>query len=310
MHPPTKKGVLSILHQLVHFMNWNKSLNSNVDLISIDIFSLLLTETTDEESDYEIEYEVLSRGSDEPWEYVGVSGNELLSTSGEVGFVEEQITIRNCEVLKHEKFGEDKARVDIPISEAVAGASSSHSNSLASETVKTEEVCFASEAVGDNNQGKHDESRCESEVRENTRGNSDGDVESDEDSYYGHEDLERLMCEIGSMRANLRLMPDVQRREMAAKLAMKMASMFGESSDDDANFDQVEAWAFSISTTRECFKQCGEVCQPIWQKYYEECWKAATACLSGMGMGTDYELGEVLTVLQTQILHSLIWSSS
>jgi len=200
-------------------------------------------EMTDEESDYEIEYEVLSRGSDEPWEYVGVSCNELPSTSGEVGFVEEQITISSSEDLKHETIGEDKARVDIPASEAAAGASSSHPIDLVSETGTTEEVGFASGAVGDKDQGKHDESKstCEVEVQENTRGNLDRDVESDEDSYYGHENLERLMCEIGSMRANLRLMPDVQRREMAAKLAMKMASMFGENSDDDGNFDQVVA---------------------------------------------------------------------
>lgn len=47
------------------------------------------------------------------------------------------------------------------------------------------------------------------------------------------EDLEQLMSEIGNMRAGLRLMPDFQRREMAAKLALKMASMFGGGSDDE-----------------------------------------------------------------------------
>jgi len=47
------------------------------------------------------------------------------------------------------------------------------------------------------------------------------------------EDLEQLMSEIGNIRAGLRLMPDFQRREMAAKLALKMASMFGGGSDDE-----------------------------------------------------------------------------
>lgn len=47
------------------------------------------------------------------------------------------------------------------------------------------------------------------------------------------EDLEQLMSEIVNMRSNSRLMPDFQRREMAAKLAMKMAAMFGDSSGDE-----------------------------------------------------------------------------
>ncbi|KAK4858551.1 hypothetical protein QYF36_018281 [Acer negundo] len=42
-------------------------------------------------------------------------------------------------------------------------------------------------------------------------------------TLFNFEDSEQLMSEIGSMRNNLRLMPDFQRREMAANLAMKMA---------------------------------------------------------------------------------------
>ncbi|KAG6646295.1 uncharacterized protein LOC122315195 isoform X1 [Carya illinoinensis] len=58
-------------------------------------------------------------------------------------------------------------------------------------------------------------------------------TEADEGTHFDFEDLEQLMSEIGNMRDSLRLMPDFQRREMAAKLAMKMASMFGDGSDDD-----------------------------------------------------------------------------
>ncbi|KAI4386873.1 hypothetical protein MLD38_004760 [Melastoma candidum] len=57
--------------------------------------------------------------------------------------------------------------------------------------------------------------------------------EAKEDKQLDFEDLEQLMIEIGNMRSNLFLMPDFQRREMAAKLAMKMASMFGGTSDED-----------------------------------------------------------------------------
>lgn len=59
---------------------------------------------------------------------------------------------------------------------------------------------------------------------------ADPTSELDDDKTYEIEDLEMLMAEIGNVRNGLRLMPDFQRREMAAKLAMKMATMFGDSS--------------------------------------------------------------------------------
>lgn len=59
----------------------------------------------------------------------------------------------------------------------------------------------------------------------------------EDDKAYDFEDLEVLMAEIGNMRNGLRLMPDFQRREMAAKLAMKMATMFGDSSGGEEGFD-------------------------------------------------------------------------
>lgn len=58
-----------------------------------------------------------------------------------------------------------------------------------------------------------------------------------EDEHYGLDDLEKIMSEIGNVRSNLRLMPDFQRREMAAKLAMKMAAMFG--GDEEEAFEDI-----------------------------------------------------------------------
>lgn len=57
--------------------------------------------------------------------------------------------------------------------------------------------------------------------------------ETNEDMSYSFEDVEQLMCEISHMRENLRLLPDFQRKEMAGKLAMKMANMFADSSDEE-----------------------------------------------------------------------------
>ncbi|CAH8310821.1 unnamed protein product [Eruca vesicaria subsp. sativa] len=54
---------------------------------------------------------------------------------------------------------------------------------------------------------------------------------------YELEDVKQLMSEIGNIRDNLRFMPDFQRRDIAANLAMKMASMFGggDESDNEEN---------------------------------------------------------------------------
>ncbi|KAF2291675.1 hypothetical protein GH714_028070 [Hevea brasiliensis] len=63
------------------------------------------------------------------------------------------------------------------------------------------------------------------------------DTETNEVTPFDFEDLEQLMSEIGNMRDNMRFMPDFQRREMAAELAMKMAAMFGGGTDDEEEFD-------------------------------------------------------------------------
>lgn len=62
---------------------------------------------------------------------------------------------------------------------------------------------------------------------------SDKITKTEDNMHYDYDDIDRVMSEIGNMRGSLRLMPDFQRREMAASLAMKMASMFGCSSDDE-----------------------------------------------------------------------------
>ncbi|KAL6498880.1 hypothetical protein OROHE_026480 [Orobanche hederae] len=143
-------------------------------------------ELSEEESDYEAEYEKLSCGSAEPWDDVG-----WMSAEGP-----ERNSERDNDTLDRESevgsFGE----------EYQASASTSR---LAEEIDKEEATPAAN-------------TEC------------DGVLEVDEDKTYDFEDLEKLMGEIGNMRNGLRLMPDFQRREMAAKLAMKMAAMFGDSS--------------------------------------------------------------------------------
>ncbi|KAH0909078.1 hypothetical protein HID58_032399 [Brassica napus] len=142
---------------------------------------------SEEESEYELEYEVLSSGSADPWENIDerwVSADAGGSTSREVEL-------------------DPKKVVDDDVVEL--GSSGTQSETVVTTT---------------------DEKPL-------------GDTE-DNNKVYELEDVEQLMSEIGNIRDNLRLMPDFQRREIAANLAMKMASMFGGGGDDSDNEEESE----------------------------------------------------------------------
>lgn len=138
---------------------------------------------SEEESDFEIDYEILSGGSAELWDDADYKG---CSADGEGSSVD-------------------------------AGARPKYID-IAEQDRASQNVCKQPEAEGN-------------------RVAVDEEVDQVTDTYEKKnldlEDLERLMSEIGNMRDSLRLMPDFQRREMAAKLALKMAAMFGGSSDDE-----------------------------------------------------------------------------
>ncbi|KAK3013662.1 hypothetical protein RJ639_008533 [Escallonia herrerae] len=150
---------------------------------------------SEEESDYEIEYEMLSVGSAEPWDdtdggWVTANGTTASTETG--GLVAQNRDAKDS----------DGERVTRSVGEELPPSTST---SQLQEEIDAEAIPSAEEADG----GTH----------------------------YEFEDLEQLMSEIGNMRDSLRLMPDFQRREMAANLAMKMASMFGDSSGDEGGVD-------------------------------------------------------------------------
>ncbi|EYU40323.1 hypothetical protein ABFS82_02G136900 [Erythranthe guttata] len=143
-------------------------------------------DSSEEESDYEPEYEILSSGSAEPWDDVGwVSAEGPVSIPGNGKQLESDINSLNRELVVN--------------------------------------------SVGEENQPSTSASRAHGADKASENDDEDGD----DDKAYDFEDLETLMSEIGNMRNGLRLMPDFQRREMAAKLAMKMATMFGDSSGEE-----------------------------------------------------------------------------
>lgn len=165
-------------------------------------------ESTDDESNYEFEYEVLSHGSDDQWEFVG-----------------ETSTSRSFE----EPNGADGTQAHAQV--VVAGTESSASNPLPSDapTKTAEENTVTQNDKFGANDHADTTTACSAE---DYQGGVPEDNHLFQDEHYGLDDLEKLMSEIGNMRSNLRLMPDFQRREMAAKLAMKMAAMFGDDEEE------------------------------------------------------------------------------
>ena len=152
--------------------------------------------------DYEFEYDVLSAGSAEPFDdtdkgWGWVSANDVAGTS-EMGGLDAHNNLV-------QESGTSRADEEMHASTTMAA--------LHSDINKEVVVSNAEEPDRD---------------RELDQGQ-----ELDDDAPFEIEDLEQLMSEIGNMRDSLRLMPDFQRREMAAKLAMKMASMFGGESDNE-----------------------------------------------------------------------------
>ncbi|CAI9272195.1 unnamed protein product [Lactuca saligna] len=151
-------------------------------------------DSSDEEPNYEFEYEILSAGSiEEQWDDSDVSWISATKDN-----TTESIIINN----------EREVKVDMQ-------PSTSTSTSKLQEEIDNEKA----------NEGNDND--------------DDDDVDVDDGGkVFEVENMEQLMSEIGNMRDSLRLMPDFQRREMAANLAMKMASMFGDSSGDEGEIDE------------------------------------------------------------------------
>eukprot|EP01018_Ginkgo_biloba_P020340 Gb_41501 [translate_table: standard] len=168
---------------------------------------------SDDESDYEIEYELLSSGSADPWEgvedhWVDVSSSTLV-----------EIPITDTSDCENDTENEQS---HIEIHKQQEADSSRQPDDLASQNDVEAASSLTSHVTGQ-----------QSEARE-TLHDGEND-ESEEKSQRAFEELELLMHEMACMRENLRLMPDSQRREMAGKLAMQMASLFADEENDDGS---------------------------------------------------------------------------
>lgn len=198
-------GLEWYLSLVIKYMNLhclkNKVLSANVFdyffylplmlfLLNGECFYGYYPDVSDEESEYEVEYEILSAGSAEPWDDADggwISADGLVAATG------------TAESSKQKENGSGGEVEPSTLESQLPGV------------IEREEI-----------PGKDEADRVS---------------ETDRGTTYNFEDLEQLMAEIGNVRDSLRLMPDFQRREMAANLAMKMAAMFGDSSGDEEGLD-------------------------------------------------------------------------
>ncbi|KAM1605848.1 hypothetical protein PS2_026541 [Malus domestica] len=187
-----------------HNIEFVEACASNADFdkcLSVDGDS---QDLSDEESDYEFEYEVLSAGSADPFGDTEewVSANGFAGPSDMRGLAAQGNLVLEC---KQENGTSSNKEVPRALnSTAVLDDSISKGVSSAEEPEQDTE---------------HDQA-----------------PEPDEGTNFEFEDLEQSMSEIGNMRNSSRLLPDFQRRDMAdmaAMLAMKMATMFGVGSDGE-----------------------------------------------------------------------------
>ncbi|KAK8716893.1 hypothetical protein V6N13_044185 [Hibiscus sabdariffa] len=155
-------------------------------------------DSSEEEPDYQFDYEVLSAGSAEPGDDMF---EEWVSAGGANTF------------LDMGKSVDDGKCVTESVQGNIARCEKEESHASPTVSASGEKI-----------------DRMEPNAGEADRASAS---ELDDGPHYDFEDLEQLMSEIGSIRSNLRLMPDFQRREMAAKLAFKMAAMFGGGSDNE-----------------------------------------------------------------------------
>ncbi|KAL9243524.1 hypothetical protein vseg_017399 [Gypsophila vaccaria] len=142
-------------------------------------------ESSEEDSDYEADYEILSNGSAELWD------------DTEEGWVSAHGPVPEIEKTEASTSASSAAPT-----ENIASAASVNIDDSLRPALSEEDDVFRVDGL-------------------------------DKGPHLELEDLDHLMSEITNMRSSSRLMPDFQRREMAAKLAMRMAAMFGDSSGDE-----------------------------------------------------------------------------
>ncbi|KAI5076259.1 hypothetical protein GOP47_0008324 [Adiantum capillus-veneris] len=201
-----------------------KGLNDNLGLLDDE------GRDTDEESEISIDYERLSNGSTEPWD--GDEGPWTFYESAPVSSGEQGASAGSTSTSQQ------------PLQDGIESSSQQEDASSHREaTPMSDSLNFTTEIASAPLNGVVAEQHMpisSSNTPASNGGCGNGHAaSSEEDSERVHrshqdaevKDFEQLMMEMARVRESARLMSDSQRREMAANLALRMASLFDE--DDE-----------------------------------------------------------------------------
>ncbi|KAH9316337.1 hypothetical protein KI387_024964, partial [Taxus chinensis] len=183
---------------------------------------------SDDDSEYEIEYELLSNGSAEPWD----------------GVEEPWMTVSHDtnDILVREEGENDNEQQDLP--EQVSNIELQEQNVATTLPPQGDSLASQNPVLSAQEDKKPEETGSLTSIitaqnHSRTQGTEQGteDAEMREGKERSFEELEQMMLEMAHMRENLRLMPDSHRREMAARLALKMASAFADEEERNGDSD-------------------------------------------------------------------------
>jgi GTPase SAR1 family protein len=183
--------------------------------------------SSEDGEDYLIEYELLSNASTEPWD-----GNEEMWTFRGSDAPPLNVVPSTGEYTDPETsgiiFNKEGDSEDYPTDVSPP----SGMNSLAESTVIVQHSDGVEEPEASTSSGVVSRTVLPEPLKATEKPKPTNDKE------HGAEDLERLMFEMASMRENMQSMSDGQRKEMAAQLAIRMATMFNGDEDEDEDDDE------------------------------------------------------------------------
>lgn len=198
----------------------------------IDNLGLLQDEGrgSDEDSEISIDYERLSNGSAEPWD--GDEGPWTFYESAPLSSAEQETSAGTSSTSQQplqeglesslQQGNTSLSREASPLSDT-PNSMTERAPTITNEVHAEEHNSTPSSNIPPLNGGAGNEDAASSDEdseRVHENGRSDQDAES--------KDFEQLMMEMAHVRESARLMSDSQRREMAANLALRMASLFDE----------------------------------------------------------------------------------
>ena len=190
--------------------------------------------SSEDEEDYLIEYELLSNASTEPWD-----GNEDMWGSRSADAPPLNMVPSSGEYNSDDSIGSAAVQTN------VLDGSEHKVADTASSSSPVSHVALIDHNIGDQIVVvQHSDGMATSETSATSAdvieaiGISNMEVTEksvSKKNEHGTEELEKVMHEMAGMRENMRNMSDGQRREMAARLAVRMASMFLDDDEEDDN---------------------------------------------------------------------------